>query len=92
MYPIHHISRGQEILETSLADASILCTALGGGHNKDTSPLWVAKQPCLLLFLPETILQNLRIITQVPVHIGFLVKQNHIKIPQSSGILKTGFI
>ena len=42
------------------ADASILCTALGGDHNKGSSP--VVDQPSLLLFHPETILQILRLV------------------------------
>ena len=42
------------------ADASNLCTALGGDHNKDT--VQVVDSRSLLLFLPETAVQTLRIV------------------------------
>ena len=41
--------------------ASILSTALGVDHNKDSLPVKVVDAPNLLLFLPETIVQILRL-------------------------------
>ena len=40
-----------------LADASVLCTALGGDQNKDSSPCVVLNSTNLLLLLLETRLQ-----------------------------------
>ena len=45
------------------ADASTLCTALGGDHNKDSSIVLEVEPAGLLLFLPETIVQILRTLT-----------------------------
>ena len=46
----------------SKADASSRCTVLGGDHNKDFSPVYVVGQPSLFLFLPDTLVQIMRII------------------------------
>ena len=55
--------KGQEIyrLRITSADALILCTALGGDHNKDYSPVQVVNAPSLLSLLTDTKVPIMRI-------------------------------